>query len=355
MNRIQENPQQKARSEQLRLWLNQQLPLLASFPKAADFDVQMVSGDASFRRYFRVSFVSSEGSVQTCIAVDAPPQHENSQQFCKVAALLLQQGCFVPEVLASDFGTGFMLLSDLGDRQLLSELNAENVEHYYALAFEQLLKMQAMPIERINLPLYSHEMLMTEMALLQEWFCTQFLGLNLTNENLGMIERTQAQIAKQVGAQVQVFVHRDFHSRNLMIVGQQLAMIDFQDAVIGAVTYDAVSLLKDCYIEWPETQRKKWLHNYFEKLVKQGVLRDTATFDAFYKDFEWMGLQRHLKVLGIFARLSIRDGKHGYLKDLPLTFSYVEQALASMEELAEFRQWFLAELKPAFESKLASL
>ncbi len=312
------------------------------------FSFTMVSGDASFRRYFRV--LTKDDSY---IAVDAPPEKEDSAQFCKVAELLRKQGCHVPIVHASDFEAGFMLLSDLGDRLLLSEINEKNVDGFYQASLNELIKLQGAHLKGDELPPYDFEKLMEEMSLFQIWFLNAYLDISLSDSQAGLIESTERLIAESVAQQQQVIVHRDFHSRNIMLVDDGIAMIDFQDALIGPITYDAVSLLKDCYIEWPEAKRKLWLKAYFGNLVRENIISDTG-FENFYQGFEWMGLQRHLKVLGIFARLSIRDGKHGYLKDLPLTFAYVEEVLIKTEAFAEFGDFFIHEVKPLFLKKQAS-
>lgn len=310
---------QSERETRLKAWCAQQ-----SLLHALDFDWTMISGDASFRRYFRLSTDQA-----SWVAVDAPPEQENSEQFCKVAALFAQQGCHVPEVLAADFEQGFMLISDLGDRQLLKELNENTVDSYYAMAFDELVKLQSAS-DSNALPFYDDEKLMQEMSLFQDWFLQAYLKLELSDQEQQLVLSTQKNISEQVRQQKQVYVHRDFHSRNLMIVQQGLALIDFQDALLGPITYDAVSLLKDVYIEWPEKKRKQMLKSYFEKLKQNSILENAFSFQRFYEDFELMGLQRHLKILGIFARLSIRDGKHAYLQDLPLTFNYLEAALEKL-------------------------
>lgn len=319
MNSHTHTEKQSQRETSLKNWCSAQGLL-----HGVDFDWVMISGDASFRRYFRVS---THGV--SWVAVDAPPEHEDSEQFCKVAALFARQGCSVPEVLAKDFEQGFMLLSDLGDRQLLKELNESTVDSYYAMAFDELVKLQS-AADSSALPVYDDEKLMQEMSLFQDWFLHAYLQIQLDDAQSQLILNTQKSISEQVRKQKQVYVHRDFHSRNLMIVDQGLALIDFQDALLGPITYDAVSLLKDVYIEWPEQKRKQMLENYFEKLKQNNILESDFSFQRFYEDFELMGLQRHLKILGIFARLSIRDGKHAYLKDLPLTFSYLESALEKL-------------------------
>jgi len=332
------------RAQELKNWCSQQ-----SLIKNQTFDFSMVSGDASFRRYFRVQLATI-----SYIAVDAPPEHENSQQFCKVAALFSAQGVCVPEVLAKDFSLGYMLLSDLGDRQLLAEINQQNAQQYYDLAFREIIKLQSAVTQAGTLPLYDFEKLMQEMSLFQDWFIASLLHLELNEAEKILILNTQKIIAEKVLNQKQVYVHRDFHSRNLMIIEKnnelKIALIDFQDAVIGSITYDAVSLLKDCYIEWPKVKRKQYLESYYLQLSNNGIISRDKSFNDFYQDFELMGLQRHLKILGIFARLSIRDHKNGYLKDLPLTFKYIEEALPGFPEFKTFSDFFLIKVKNKFES-----
>jgi aminoglycoside/choline kinase family phosphotransferase len=331
---------QQQRQHQLERWCAQQSQL-----EGKSFDFKMVSGDASFRRYFRI--VCQQASF---IAVDAPPEHEDSRQFCKVAALFETQACVVPKVYASDFEQGFMLLSDLGDTMLLDELNEKNVEGFYAQALEELVKLQAAKLKGGELPLYNKQKLIDEMALFQQWFVEDYLVYSLSQKERKLIEDTQGLIADEVLKQQQVIVHRDFHSRNIMVLPGKLALIDFQDALIGPITYDAVSLLKDCYLEWPDAQREEYLQSYFNKLLEKNISQE-KNFKNFYVGFEWMGLQRHLKVLGIFSRLSIRDGKDAYLNDLPLTFKYVEEVLEKIPELSEFKVFFEDMVKPLFELK----
>lgn len=328
------------RARQLQIWCARQDMLVGK-----TFKFIMVSGDASFRRYFRL--LTEDASY---IAVDAPPDKEDSAQFCKVAELFRQQGCKLPVIHAKDFDAGFMLLEDLGDRLLLSEINEANAQHFYQLSLNQLIKLQRAHLKGNELPLYDHVKLMEEMSLFQIWFLKAYLEIPLSAYQSELIEKTEHLIAETVAQQQQVMVHRDFHSRNIMLLDDGIAMIDFQDALIGPISYDAVSLLKDCYIEWPETRRKQWLKDYFDNLKKENVIQETD-FENFYQGFEWMGVQRHLKVLGIFARLSIRDGKQGYLKDLPLTFKYVEEVLQKTISLSQFSEFFVNEVKPLFLKK----
>ncbi len=343
------------RARHLEIWCAEQQVLA----DRESFDFFMISGDASFRRYFRL-LVRNEGVEKTYIAVDAPPEHENSRLFVQVAALFTAQGVHVPEVLATDYEQGFMLLSDLGDTMLSHELNESNVEALYNLALKELVRLQAASESAVKglIEDYDRDKLWAEITLFDEWFLGRFLGLELDESDLELLRSAQEQIIERVLQQKQVLVHRDFHSRNLMLLGQHddwsIAMIDFQDALFGPLSYDAVSLLKDCYVEWSPGLRERCLRVYFGQLSEQGVV-EGQNFDAFLQDFHWMGLQRHLKVLGVFARLSIRDGKDGYLKDLPLTFRYVEEALQEFPELESFSTLFCGKIKEAFFAQEALL
>ena len=327
--------------------------------QAQDFDFSLVSGDASFRRYFR-----ARTAAHSFVAVDAPPEHENSQQFCRVARFFEKQQVRVPKIFAFDEQLGFMLLEDLGDKQLLAQLNAANVDYLYGLALDALSHLQKISSSQFSvkdfpLPDYDANKLLQEMYLFQEWFLKKLLVMDLTAFEQTLIEKTQRAILGSVLQQQKVCVHRDYHSRNLMLIPdaghEQVAMIDFQDAVTGPISYDLVSLLKDCYVEWPVEKRKQWLKEYFQRLQLLAVVDKTYAFEDFYSDFEIMGLQRHLKVLGIFARLNIRDHKAAYLKDLPLTFKYVEEALNHFPEnhplskiLGDFAEFFCGKVKARF-------
>ncbi|MBP0048818.1 phosphotransferase [Marinobacterium sp. AK62] len=327
------------RLQQLSLWVQQQ---------AADQDVKLnqklvpVSGDASFRRYFRAT-----GEEGNWIAVDAPPEHEDCAPFVAIAQGWLAQGVRVPRVIASDLEHGFMLLEDFGDDLLLPALDASSVEQHYARAFELLRQIQR--TTNPQLPPYEPVMLANEMALFPEWFLTRFLGLELSDEEyrlLGLVGRLLIESAR---AQPQVSVHRDYHSRNLMVLEDgELGTIDFQDAVQGPVTYDLVSLLRDCYIDWPDEQVRFWVEAFRQRLRKDGV--DVAEQALFQQQFDLMGMQRHIKVLGIFSRLWLRDGKEGYLDDLPRTLMYLYRASARYEELDTFTRWLEQRVIPAFEA-----
>lgn len=307
------------RYELMEQWLRQQ------FPSGA-YTLAPASSDASFRRYFRVTL-----DHDTFIVMDAPPEHENCVPFIQVSALFLAAGAHVPEVLAQDLEKGFLLLTDLGNTTYLSVLDATTAPRLYGDANEALVKIQLASRPGV-LPPYDSERLLTEMRLFPQWYLARHLNMPPSPQVEQMLEETFATINANVLAQPQVYVHRDYHSRNLMVTEtDNPGVLDFQDAVYGAITYDLVSLYKDAYISWDEEQVLDWVIRYWEK-AKAARLPVAQDFGDFYRDFEWMGIQRHLKVLGIFARLYHRDGKDGYLKDLPLVKHYLRQACKRYRE-----------------------
>jgi aminoglycoside/choline kinase family phosphotransferase len=308
--------------------------------------LQVVSGDASFRRYFRQPLAS--GSL---IAVDAPPEKENSRPFVAIARALLAHGVQVPEVVAADFEQGFMLLSDLGDTLLLPCLSPDSVDHLYAQAMEALLHIQETgAVPGYALPPYDQRRLLDEMGLFRDWFVGRYLGLSLNADQQGVLENAFHLIANDVSAQPQVFVHRDYHSRNLMLpAGGGIGVIDFQDAVTGPITYDLLSLLRDAYIVWPDAQVRQWVAEFANRLRKHGKLHVSDA--EFQRWFDWMGAQRHLKVVGIFGRLSLRDGKHGYLDDIPRVFNYLVNEIRPYPALHALSELLHTVILPAYLAK----
>ncbi|TDR31560.1 aminoglycoside phosphotransferase family protein [Hydromonas duriensis] len=304
----------------------------------ADFQIQhdtlsVASADASFRRYFRVQ--SSRSTHPSLIIMDAPPAHEDCKPFIHVAELFGRSGVNVTHILAQDLTQGFLLLSDLGAATYLSVLDNDlkQADGLYRDALSALVRLQkaSTPDE---LPMYDRERLLNEMLLFPQWYLGVHKNYPLTDAQTAQLTRIYNVLLDNNLAQSQVWVHRDYHSRNLMVVnGHNPGILDFQDAVYGPITYDLVSLLRDAYIEWDEAQQIDWLVRYWEQARAEGLAVPTA-FDDFYRDFEFMGLQRHLKVLGIFARLYHRDGKSGYLKDLPLVLKYTRQVAARYREFA---------------------
>lgn len=306
--------------------------LLRLFPDQA-FSLTVASADASFRRYFRVTLDSG----LTRILMDAPPENEDCRPWLHVQQLLHEAGVHVPEVVAQDLEQGFLLLSDLGDTTYLSVLDAENAPALYADAITSLIKIQTASRPGV-LPDYDRRLLKRELDLFPEWFLGRHHGLVLSDKERSEIEQVFEQIMTINLAEPKVFVHRDFHSRNLMVTNPNPGIIDFQDAVYGPISYDLVSLLKDAYVEWDEEVSLDWLIRYWEQARKAG-LPVNPDFAVFHRDYEWMGVQRHIKVLGIFARLYHRDGKDGYLKDMPLVARYLRKACERYADLGVIRRW----------------
>lgn len=310
--------------------------------------LSVVSGDASFRCYYRLC-LNDGGSV---IAVHAPPDKEDNESFARVQSLLHRHGARVPALLAWDRPRGFLLQEDFGDQLLLPLLDSQDAaDRYYHQAMGLLLPVQAIQLSPGELPEYDPPRLLAEMSLFPQWFVESLLGWRLQPEESALLHRVFGQLLDSALAQPQVLVHRDFHSRNIMrLADGELGMIDFQDAVRGPVTYDLVSLLRDCYVHWPAAQVRQWALNFRAQAMASGSLpaMDEAEF---VRAFDWMGLQRHLKVLGIFARLKLRDGKTAYLKDLPLVMAYTLSVARQYPEFSEFVDWFEARLLPLAQAQ----
>jgi len=301
------------RQKQLTDWLSSLYP-------DQTFTIAPASADASFRRYFRATF--ADGSTK--VVMDAPPQHEDCKPFLHIGTLFEEAGAHVPHVYAQDLAQGFLLLSDLGNTTFLQALDAKNARQLYDHAIDALIKIQ-LASKPNELPPYDEALLRRELNLFPEWYIAKHLGVTLTTKQQAKLEEVFARIIKNNLSQPCVYVHRDFHSRNLMVSEPNPGVLDFQDAVYGPITYDLASLFKDAYIRWEEAEIIDWLIRYWEKARKAG-LPVREDFADFYWDYEMMGAQRHIKVLGIFARLYHRDGKDGYLKDMPLVMEYLHKA-----------------------------
>ena len=307
--------------------------------EGGDYEITTASEDASFRRYFRVtkSTAKPDGSVDSLIVMDAPPEKENSEPFIKISSLLAKIGVNAPQVINADTSQGFLLLTDLGSEPYLDALNEQTVEALYTDALDALLRMQGDgPGDDITLPPYDHALLLREMELFREWYLRRHCNLLLTVQQQEQLDSVFQLLAESALVQPEVFVHRDYHSRNLMVTPENNpGILDFQDAVIGPVTYDLVSLLRDCYIAWPRDQVEQWALAYLHRAAEAGVFELTSdiTDDVLLRWFDWMGVQRHLKASGIFARLYLRDGKSGYLGDIPRTLTYVREVCSRYEEL----------------------
>ncbi|HXC39414.1 MAG TPA: phosphotransferase [Burkholderiales bacterium] len=301
---------------------------LAAELQGASFSVAPASDDASFRRYFRVEFDDGRDSR---IVMDAPPDKEDCRPFVKVARLFAAAGVHVPEIIAENLPEGFLLLSDLGPSTYLSALNAHNADTLYREALAALIAIQKASRTGV-LPDYDRALLERELNLFPEWYVARQHGAQLDAQQAATLKAAFGLLLANNLAQPRVYVHRDYHSRNLMVCNPNPGILDFQDAVYGPITYDLVSLLRDAYIAWEEDQVLDWCIRYWEAARKAG-LPVAADFGDFYRDFEWMGAQRQLKVLGIFARLAHRDGKDRYLADQPLVMKYLRATCERYREL----------------------
>ena len=308
------------RLEQLQDWL-------AGHLTARAISVKPASSDASFRRYFRVS-----AGEQSWIAMDAPPEREDCRPFVRVAGLLRAAGVNAPRVEAQDLERGFLLLTDFGDATYLATLDEANADRLFGDAIGALIRWQLASREG-ELPPYDETLLRRECDLFAEWYIVRHLGATLSAAQQRSLAETLSLIIGRALAQPRVFVHRDYMPRNLMVTDPNPGVIDFQDAVYGPISYDIVSLTRDAFLTWDEERVIDWTARYWEK-AKRGGLPVDPDFGAFYRDFEWMGLQRHLKVLGIFARIHYRDGKGGYLEDTPRFLNYARVVAERYPELA---------------------
>jgi aminoglycoside/choline kinase family phosphotransferase len=280
------------------------------------FSITPASSDASFRRYFRVEF-----NTKSWIVMDAPPEKEDVTPFIKIAKAFFKHKINVPEIKAYDEQQGFLLLTDFGSIDYLQQLNETAVDTYYKKAIDSLIQIQLIDKGSVSLPLYDQSLLQKELDLFPEWFLEKHLSLTAPAQLQSYFDLLIANALQQP----QCIVHRDFHSRNLMDTPENSpGIIDFQDAVIGPISYDLVSLLRDCYISWPQSQINEWLTYYFTQAQQYDLIAPTISQEQFIIWFDLMGLQRHIKVLGIFCRLNYRDNKTNYLKDLPLTLHYVK-------------------------------
>lgn len=333
---------QDRRLQDLTQWLHQVIT-----PNTG-LEVRPLSGDASFRRYFR-----AQRGEQTWVVMDAPTDKEDCRPFCAIARAWRTCGVQVPEILAQDLDQGFLLLSDFGDDLLLSLLDQDNADTIYRQAIDHLLLIQDCPSPADHpLPPYDRALLAREMELFRDWLVGQKLGLQLSDSEHQVLDQAFEALIQNALAQPQVTVHRDYHSRNLLLADNQIAVLDFQDAVNGPYTYDLVSLLRDCYIRWPLEQVRSWALYYHRLAGERGISQEPE--QQFLRWFDLMGVQRHLKASGIFARLSIRDGKHGYLNDIPRTVGYIDQVLAGYPEFASLHQWLQERVLPAIEQQIGT-
>jgi len=329
-----------SRRAELELWLQQ-------IEGLADCDMTPASSDASFRRYFRL-----QTAAKSFIAMDAPPPQEGCLPFVRIAGYLEAMGLNAPQIVEADLERGFLLLSDLGATQYLQRLKVEPAEAdtLYADAIAALLAMQSRGAAyQARLPPYDAELLEFELALFHDWLCGAHLDIRFSKNEQRHWQDVCSVLIQNALDQPQVFVHRDFHSRNLMVTNDHNpGILDFQDAVEGPLTYDLVSLLKDCYIKWPASQVQAWAEGFYSELDAE--MRAQIGIEQFTRNFELMGVQRQLKAAGIFARLRHRDGKPGYIADIPLCLSYIVDIAPRYGELAFLADVIELRVLPAFEA-----
>lgn len=302
------------------------------------------SSDASFRRYFRITLPD-----QQLVVMDAPPDRENIKQFIKVAELFKLSDVQVPVIYHQNLDDGYLVLEDFGSQSFLDKVNADNANGLYGNALASLLKIQVnTDHDKAALPCYDEALLQRELGIFEDWFIEQASGLKLPTTIWDNVRRILVESALE---QPVTCVHRDYHCRNLMVLGDSsMGIIDFQDAVIGPVTYDLVSLLRDCYIAWPQNQVAFWVSQHYQTLKQSGVI--ACELPQFTRWFDLMGMQRHLKAIGIFSRLNLRDGKSGYLKDIPRTLNYVMAQTRAYPELDGFHHFLQQHVLPNYPEAL---
>lgn len=310
-----------------------------------EFRLDPISGDASFRRYFRVVVADD-----SWVLMDAPSLQDDCQRFIAICQAYGEAALHVPTIVAADSTAGLLLLTDLGDDLLQFGLSTDNVKSWYRRALALLPAIRSVQRSAVGeLPNFDSAFLLRELQIFSDWFINKHLGLTMGVSTQGLVQQVFDLLIASALAQPQAGMHRDFHSRNLMILSEQtLAVIDFQDAVIGPVSYDAVSLLKDCYLTWPTELTAELREEFLLQLKQSGEIAAEYSSLQFKRDFDLMGLQRHLKVLGIFCRLWYRDGKAGYLADLPRVFAYVLDVCDQYDELSAFASWLRTDVEPLF-------
>ncbi len=317
--------------------MDQRLRTLRSWIEAvtsvSSFELDAATGDASLRRYFRVRL-----GGESYIAMDAPPAHYDTGVYVRIAKRLLALGLNVPRVLTADLARGFLLLSDLGEETYLAALSEHSADRLYGDALATLQRLQQGTRDDGFLPPYERSLLLSEIGLFGEWYLDRYLGLQLTRAQKRVLDESAVMLAEAALAQPRVWVHRDFHSRNLMVTDEHNpGVLDFQDAVVGPVSYDLVSLLRDCYVEWPEERVLHWIDVYRANAGRAGVPVGKER-KQFLRWFDLMGVQRHLKAIGIFARLQHRDAKPGYLEAIPRTLAYLMRVSARYPELGSLHR-----------------
>ncbi|MCU0075457.1 phosphotransferase [Pseudomonas koreensis] len=333
-------PDQDVRLQHLKVWLDEQLAILfadqgwGAVPPAT---LTAASSDASFRRYFRW-----EGAGRSFVVMDAPPPQENCKPFVDIAFLLAKSGINVPKIYAEDLERGFLLLNDLGNKTYLDVIDSENADALFSDALQALLAFQQLPMVA-PLPSYDVALLRRELELFPEWYVKRELGVEFDATQQQQWQKVSDLLIDSALAQPKVLVHRDYMPRNLMLSEPNPGVLDFQDAVYGPVTYDVTCLFKDAFLSWPEERVRSWLESYWQQASALNIPVQ-PDFEGFLRASDLMGVQRHLKVIGIFARICHRDGKPRYLGDVPRFFSYIEAVIARRPELADL-QALLASLR----------
>jgi aminoglycoside/choline kinase family phosphotransferase len=299
----------------------------------------LASSDASFRRYFRIK--TPDGQF---IVMDAPPEKEKLEPFIHVANLMADAQLHVPTIFQQNIDEGFLLLEDLGSKSFLNQLTDHNADALYHSALDSLFKLQSnINIANLTLPCYDEALLERELGIFAEWFLEQYLDIEIP---IDLWQNVRTTLINSALEQPITCVHRDYHSRNLMVLdNNELGVIDFQDAVLGAITYDLVSLLRDCYVDWSASQVEQWLSGYYQRLLTAGLI--ACELSQFKRWFDLMGMQRHLKAIGIFSRLNLRDNKANYLNDIPRTLNYVLAQADAYPEFAEFSVFLHQSVLPA--------
>jgi aminoglycoside/choline kinase family phosphotransferase len=329
-------PDQDVRLQHLKVWLDEQLAILFAdqgWGPVPPATLTAASSDASFRRYFRW-----EGAGKSFVVMDAPPPQENCKPFVDIAFLLAKSGINVPKIYAEDLESGFLLLNDLGNKTYLDVIDGENADQLFNDALQALLAFQQLPMVA-PLPSYDVALLRRELELFPEWYVKRELGVEFDSTQQQQWQQVSELLIDSALAQPKVLVHRDYMPRNLMLSEPNPGVLDFQDAVYGPVTYDVTCLFKDAFLSWPEERVRGWLQSYWQQASALNIPVQ-PDFEDFLRASDLMGVQRHLKVIGIFARICHRDGKPRYLADVPRFFSYIEAVIARRPELAELQALF---------------
>ena len=324
-------PDQDVRLQHLEVWLDEQLAVLfaeQNWGVVPPATLTAASSDASFRRYFRW-----EGAGRSFVVMDAPPPQENCKPFVDIAFLLAKSGINVPKIYAEDLERGFLLLNDLGNKTYLDVIDSENADDLFKDALDALLAFQQLPMVA-PLPSYDVALLRRELELFPEWYVKRELGIEFDAAQQMLWQNVTDLLIDSALAQPKVLVHRDYMPRNLMLSEPNPGVLDFQDAVYGPVTYDVTCLFKDAFLSWPEERVRVWLEHYWQQAGDLGIPVQPE-FEDFLRASDLMGVQRHLKVIGIFARICHRDGKPRYLADVPRFFAYIDAVIARRPELAE--------------------